>query len=59
MFFQIEYQNLNTFIIDKTYFKAKSKQEAENIFYDYNGEQYDILSIRRITKKELELKKII
>lgn len=57
MFFKIKYQNLNTFNIDTIYFEAKSRQEAENNFYDYNGEQYDILSIRRITKKELEIKK--
>ena len=53
MYFEIKYQNLNNYNIDKVYFKSKSKQEAENDFYMYNGEHYDILNIKRISKKEL------
>lgn len=58
MYFEVVYENLSRGEIDKTYFKGKNKQCVECSFYDYNGENYDILSIKRVTKKQLEELKI-
>lgn len=50
MVFKIRYQDLYTYDIDTMLMKAKSKNDAECIFYGYNGERYDILEIKKFSK---------